>query len=483
MAAFLLVDPNDVRRAGLRNELRYQWPEHEVVGYSTFRESISACAGKTFKAAFIFWLESMPPASAAPASWSCGQVVLIISEAAHGPTAAEWCRRVLPCALNTLEHFPEGRFTVEDLHRVANHVGRSKTANPPDPPGSSEPLTDADAAGKAPPGAGADGGKAPGPTINLGVPPPFEGGGEQGSRTEPAPPPFPEEGFTFEGYRLIDRISKTGFSSVFLARREAGELLRVVKFSQARNRDQCKAVEKIMVMADITPEAKNYMLPIEHACNAPNGDWYVVVLPCLDDSNFLRHIHPLVYWPHTFQEWIDKASRDRIVKPTDRRLVLDHLIEILNALDFFHSHNLVMNDVKPSNFGFFDGHLMVIDYGGFTRLGQRPHETTKVYGPPEERAGHPAEDVYAVVKIMAEALYGVKPNQLNPFTVDELKAFYLKDEPHLYERGLWTIIKKGMERGPDFRFQTARQMIVMLEEMKQKLGGDGKQGGRGSKSK
>ena len=272
----------------------------------------------------------------------------------------------------------------------------------------------------------------PVPTISITVPPgPSESNGPPVSRTE-AGLSFPTVEFTYGGYRMLRELATTSFSRVLLAERERGRLFRIVKFSQPRNQEQCEAVEMIMNLADTQPEAKKYMIPIEHACNCPLGPWYMFVLPCLDDCHDGRNINVQLYQPHTFQEWIARIWRDRIPKPPDEvglleESVLDRLMEILRVLDFFHNRGLLMIDVKPSNFGFYEGRLVAIDYGGFTRNGKAAHERTPAYFP---HKGHdepcePADDIYAVVKMMTEALYEKKPNDLNPDTVKELAKPYL----------------------------------------------------------
>ena len=305
------------------------------------------------------------------------------------------------------------------------------------------------------------------PVVSAAAAPPSDGdqpNGGQASRSHT----FPEIGFSYDGYRMLKMIAETHWARVFLAQRETGERLRVVKFSQARNQKQCEAVEKIMALADMEIEAKKYMLPIEHASNCPVGPWYMVVLPCLDDCHYERKIDRRLYQPRTFEEWIAKLRRDRILKAPDEESVIDRLVEILRALDFFHSNGLVMNDVKPSNFGFFEGRLVAIDFGGFTYIGEGAHEVTPVYDLPEPRSGHPAEDIYAVVKMMAEALYDVSPEDLQPANVEELAKPYL-EQGLLFDRLFWTIIKKGMDRVPIFRFKHAGSMIEQLQEMKENL--------------
>ncbi len=67
MAAFLMIDPAVGRRAWIRVFLQ---PPHEVIECSSFGESLTRCAGSTFKTAFIVWPEGARSAPADSPTWS-----------------------------------------------------------------------------------------------------------------------------------------------------------------------------------------------------------------------------------------------------------------------------------------------------------------------------------------------------------------------------------------------------------------------------
>ena len=127
-----------------------------------------------------------------------------------------------------------------------------------------------------------------------------------------------------------------------------------------------------------------------------------------------------------------------------------------------------MNDAKPENFGFFEGRLVIIDYGGFAFRGQPPHESTPVYGPPEDRQGKPADDIYAVAIMMAEALYNIPPEELTPERVPLVAEYHVR-EGTLFDEDAWALIMKGLSPFPGLRFQDAPSMINQLQELKRLL--------------
>ena len=200
---------------------------------------------------------------------------------------------------------------------------------------------------------------------------------------------WPGVGFRCDGYTMLKKVSTTPRARVFLAEVEMGRLLRVVKFSDARNEEQLDAVRKIRALADNGPEAKKLMIPIDFANNCSAGPWCMIVLACLDDAGPGRSITPELYQPLTFGEWITRQHSDRSLDSQDRWAVIEHIKEILRALDVFHSKDLVMNDAKPDNFGFYEKRLVIIDYEQLARRG-RLHAASTIW--PTTRLRNEKED-------------------------------------------------------------------------------------------
>ena len=241
-----------------------------------------------------------------------------------------------------------------------------------------------------------------------------------------------------------------------------GHVRRIAKFSHARNEDQLEAVRMIMAL-DKDPEAKRFMIPIYDAVPRASDKWCRIVLGCLDDAQTGRDIKPDLYQPHTFGKWI--TVRHLVPRPDghDKWAVIDHIKAILNALHYFHQKDLVMNDAKPENFGFYEGRLVVIDFGGFAQRGVRPHEYTPAYSPPGPRGGQPADDVYAVAVMLGEALYNKPPEELKPSQVKRLREPYL--DKGLFDAVAWTILSMGLHQFPVIRYKDAPSMLKALEHL------------------
>jgi hypothetical protein len=682
MAAFIIIDPVNGRRWGLRIYLQ---PPHEVVECSSFRESLTTCARRAFKAAFIVWPEGVAPDFADSPTWSCEHLVLIVSDTAQAPKGHDWSHRVLPQVPITLMRYPGGNYTFQEISRAVSRVLDAPAVSVPELVGSSpamrqlmelaarlattdrpvlitgepgtgkealarwlharsersqRPFETFDCAGLEPtmavselfghekgafpwatqanPGllAGANGGTlyirevcdldlalqnrllhlldgsasvakrlggqephlvdvriiasssrplserlgeefsrhlyncfrpnypetpclrarpsdipelikhflarqhgaasrgcrweppallamqsyqwpgnldeleevvaeaalkvGPGGEMKLDhLPPRIRNAAEQAglhgipeSAPPRRPPPdgqgrapsWPQVGFECDGYTMQEIISNTDRARVFLAERKIGRGFCVAKFSQSRNKKQREALEEIMKLPSEDPKAKDYMIPIFHANNCPGDEWFMVVLDRLDDARTGRKIDRGGCHPHTLGEWITQRHWSNPPDGHDNWAVIRHIGAILRALHYFHVKGLVMNDAKPDNFGFYEGRLVAIDFGGFAHRGVPPHEYDLAYSPPEPREGQPAEDIYAVAVMLGEALYNLAPESLVPPRVPGLAEPYLK-EKRLFDKLAWNILATGLNIFRGIRYQDSAAMLKDLDKL------------------
>ena len=284
---------------------------------------------------------------------------------------------------------------------------------------------------------------------------------------------LPQEPIILDGYRTVKLLAETKNSRVYLAASEFNrDFLVVMKLLQLENHAQAEAVKKAIALYEEGDEAKKFMIPIHHA-NTISENLYILVVACLDDLRGNRQqIKPSLYQPRTLFERIREIWLKGDPGAQDVRVMIEiigYLKDTLSVLEFFHDNDLVMNDMKPANFGFYKGRLVVVDFGSITYLGQPPHESTDEYDPPEERFGTPAEDIYAVVKILAEAVYGIPPGELQPDTGRKRLEQECLAKGRLSDKLCWTIIKKGMAKDPSERYRSASELREDLSELETKL--------------
>ncbi len=121
------------------------------------------------------------------------------------------------------------------------------------------------------------------------------------------------------------------------------------------------------------------------------------------------------------QEYIAGQTLDEELlpgQPLAESQVIVIIKELLEILDFVHSHNVIHRDIKPSNIirRKQDNKLVLIDFGAVKRVTSEGSQQTIVIGTPgyisiEQFTGQPnfCSDIYAVGMIGIQALTGIQP--------------------------------------------------------------------------
>lgn len=164
--------------------------------------------------------------------------------------------------------------------------------------------------------------------------------------------------------------------------------------------------------------------------------------------------------------------------------------KVLSVLEEAHRNGIVHRDLKPENImviGRDDGEqeIKVLDFG-LSKLIDLPVEDsilTQVggilgsprYMAPEQCSGGLVDhriDLYAIGLILFEMLAGEPPSQGDTLTEIIIKRTS-KPAPALTDQhpdlqvptGLDVVVRKALKRDPDLRYQSAREMIQVLDEM------------------
>lgn len=163
--------------------------------------------------------------------------------------------------------------------------------------------------------------------------------------------------------------------------------------------------------------------------------------------------------------------------------VVGWAIQICAALDYLHHHPqypLVFRDLKPNNLMVtHTDHLYFIDFGlarayppgyfdqepaQFRHLRPGAAIGTKGYAPPEQYRGRatPQSDIYALGATLHQLLTRRDPRREKPFTFNQFPVRSLN--PAL-SPSLEAIVSKALQRRPNQRFQTAKEMQTALENL------------------
>jgi serine/threonine protein kinase len=163
--------------------------------------------------------------------------------------------------------------------------------------------------------------------------------------------------------------------------------------------------------------------------------------------------------------------------PLDLDSIWRIFAQVLAGLGVAHSSGVVHRDVKPQNiFVMPNGVTKVGDFGiaridesGFTRTGTAIG--TPSYMPPEQFAGAKIDnrsDLFAACAVLYEMISGKKAFTGTNIT-DVMYSVLEKDPPDLREinrkipPALASVVKKGLSKRPEDRFQSAEELSEALE--------------------
>ncbi|MBT8088022.1 MAG: protein kinase [Gammaproteobacteria bacterium] len=204
-----------------------------------------------------------------------------------------------------------------------------------------------------------------------------------------------------KGYRVLDKLSATEHSGVYLAESEAsGQSVALKVLRQVPERsDSVEAIDRFLQEYETIAEVRH-----------PN----VVRIYDLGISDEHAHI---------VMEYLDGGDlRYRINSGIDERQAVAYLRQLAGALAAIHDRGVLHRDVKPSNVMLrADGSIALIDFGLAKRARLRAEMTdtgeifgTPYYMSPEQGHGGRVDqrsDIYSLGVIFYEMLTGARPYQ------------------------------------------------------------------------
>jgi serine/threonine protein kinase/tetratricopeptide (TPR) repeat protein len=187
-----------------------------------------------------------------------------------------------------------------------------------------------------------------------------------------------------------------------------------------------------------------------------------------------------------------ESLREKLGSPLPPKKAVDYAVQIAHGLAAAHEKGIVHRDIKPENvFVTKDGHVKILDFGiakllpSFDGSGvdtETPTATatqpgtavgTVAYMSPEQIRGHPVDartDLFSLGVVLYEMLSGKRPFQRD--TPAEIMTAILREEPpdlsetnRSVSAGLEHVVRHCLEKEPEGRFQSARDVVFALEAL------------------
>ncbi len=179
--------------------------------------------------------------------------------------------------------------------------------------------------------------------------------------------------------------------------------------------------------------------------------------------------------------------------PLPQRKAIEYAVQIANGLAAAHDKGIVHRDLKPDNiFVCRDGRVKILDFGvaklaaggngepdgatlTISRTAAGVVVGTASYMAPEQVRSEPVDartDMFALGTVLFEMLTGKRAFQRNT-TAETMTAILKEDPPEITETkppitpGLERIIRRCIEKAPERRFQSAKDLAFALESLSQ----------------
>lgn len=280
-------------------------------------------------------------------------------------------------------------------------------------------------------------------------------------------------GKTVSHYRITAKLGAGGMGEVFLAEDARLERKAAIKFLPAE------------FAAD--PERRQRFLKEARAASSLNHPHVCVVYDVGETEDGL---------PFIAMEFVEGQSLDAVVKqgPLEVSRAVEIAVQVADALDVAHACRIVHRDIKPANISLNErGQVKVLDFGLAKRM---PHGTVRVdvtedyqqtqqgqvvgtpsYMSPEQALGKDLDhrtDIFSMGVVLYELTTGQIPFSGANFA--EIVSKIIHEQPPAIARlnynvppELERITLKCLQKLPDRRYQTARELLVDLRNLSREL--------------
>ncbi len=276
-------------------------------------------------------------------------------------------------------------------------------------------------------------------------------------------------------YKIRSAIGKGGMGEVFLA--EDTELERLVALK--------------VLPADVANDTERLRRFIQEAkaASALNHPNIITIYEIgkTDDTHFIA------------TEYIEGETLHSLLKsePLSIKSVLDVAIQVVSALDAAHRAGIVHRDIKPENVMIRpDAVVKILDFGIAKLIEKRPDKIdeeaataikagtqagliigTASYMSPEQARGKDIDarsDIFSLGVVLYEMITGKQPFE-GESVIDTISSIIHKEPVPLSQitpdipHQLQHIVEKSLRKDREERYQTAKDLLIDLKDIKQDL--------------
>ena len=283
-------------------------------------------------------------------------------------------------------------------------------------------------------------------------------------------------------YKILKELGKGGFAWVYLVKNldlDRLEAIKILNSELAMEEDVCnRFVKEAQISANFNHQNIVTIYEVQR-----RGYW-----SNFEVSNAIatRHSEPFVYFTMSFVEGNTSTNLIRKHTRIPQKQAIRIVMDACNALEYAHGNGVIHRDIKPDNI-IVDrrGQGIVMDFG-IAKVVDQTRQTaagtfmgTARYVSPEQALGKEIDgrsDLYSLGITLYELVTGRVPFDAEEW-MTVLYAHVHKPPPspeRFYaelDRDLRTVILKMLEKKPEHRFQTAREVHDALAGVYQKLGG------------
>jgi serine/threonine protein kinase len=258
-------------------------------------------------------------------------------------------------------------------------------------------------------------------------------------------------GMAINRYRVLKLISEGGMGSVWLVE------------------DSKTGIKAVMKTPKIKGDPKIDNINIEKLIFEAN------ILKNLKHNNIVKFIDsfyigklPLLTIEYIEGDVLEKISQ---FKPMEEEEAKKYIIQLLEAIEYIHSLNIIHRDIRPKNIILSNENIKLIDFGTAKYFYEQVKFPEAIiapggYTPPEQyRYGaSPQGDIWSAGGTLFYILTGQHPIiAMDNYPYNPILSNPKKYNPKI-SNNVAEVIMKAMQKDPAKRFSTAREMILSLKE-------------------